>query len=512
MNRFILLTFILINAFSLYSQEVIWEKLLFLDTLNKIVNNHPNKLHGYSVNEDSQRNLLVSVLFNSKPQDGGANSAVLKFDSYGNLIWYHLFFKSHPLFPSKFFQDKTGNYIFLGKYPLYSDWENSICDKFVSFVAKFSAENNIPIFEHFTTVATEIEKILPSNPPNFFFDSNGNIVFTSVSKPAGLDTLFMLRFDNNGNFISYSPIDTLEPRDSSYGEVFIVQDEANNYFICGNLTGRDNWGRVFVIKTNNSLKREFIKFYEISPGIGEYILDCKYFKNNIFLLSRLGGVSRDSYPKLNVIRKLDLNGNLIYQNLFGIGDRFDRIHYFTSFVINEDGLPICAGVIQDLDNTVWIPKFPTITKIGYDGMMEWNYFLPSISNLKYDLTGIINTTDDSYVVVGRAGDSLYLAKLSIPPSKVDGDNQGDDLLDVFPSPCFECGTINVKIHINQMEDLKLAIYNSMGSLLQKINLENISIGENYLSIQRIPNSSGVFWVRLEGDGKIIASKPLVFIY
>lgn len=251
MLLFIALAFI--NYFS-FSQEILWEREIFLDTLKKFY--EYNYLHGTSIAETKEGDILIIAAFAREPFY--PSCMVGKCDLLGNLLWYHLFLKDNPLFESFFFQSEIGDYVFIGTYPLhvYKD----IRSIFAPFVAKFSPIGNTPFYEYNIDIEDSNARLLPLfDEPRYIIDNYGNIVYAySSSNLKYRDTLKIFKFNSDGKFVSYTPIDTLGVADSSYKNLIVFQNEKDEYLIGGYLSFDPNGhSNFFLIKTDKTLKKLF---------------------------------------------------------------------------------------------------------------------------------------------------------------------------------------------------------------------------------------------------------------
>lgn len=508
-SYFIVLPFLLMHSINLFTQEVIWEKKIFLDTLNNIIGNYipesRNYLMGKSVIENNEGNILVSADFLTPgpPKDKlkipYAGSALFKFDSQGNILWHYLFVKDTPLLPHIFFQNETGTYIFIGLHSLYAFADYWYA--FVPFVAKFTPLSNTPFYEYSIDLQDSniLGEIFYSSYNLLTIDNSSNIVYCSFSANSKIrDTLFLVQFNSDGKFLSFEPIDTLETNDSIYTNCQVFQNNLNEYFFIGVIMFyyEPPGKKLFLIKTDQNLKKIYKKYYELTTN--EIVISRVFAERYIYIITKT--------PDSLFIWKFEHNGDLVYRKILNFGK---SMTISKCIEINGKNL-LCSGynIIYDNNRTYYIPH---LVQINQNGIIDLDYIPPINLNLDYVLTSLCTTSDGHILVTGRISDSLYLAKIKIPILKID-DEQEQPFFEIYPFPLTADGnSIYIKFYLGNPIPIELEIYNTLGSCLQSIKYDNVKIGENFINIPLLSQNSSVYFVKLKTNGKILEIKPFVIV-
>ncbi len=511
-NIILLIIHLLVISY-LHSQNLLWEKTIFLDTIGKLSAAETIREGVYitvvnfkaTVSEDSNGNILISISAILKPESGDSlpKVVVFKCDSLGNVFWHYVFNKNRPIYPNSFYQDKIGDYFFIGVYPLYL-YQNRSWVYYAPYVAKFKPYESNPFFENITNSNDTIINYFPIyylTVSGFFSDNYDNILgFSNSVNFYSSNFLKLLFFDKDGNFKSLLNIDTLKTSDSLFyfDQAKLIQTTDGDYLICGNFgkRGINRYGKMFLYKLNRQGNKVWQKFF----GESRHLVDFQVSEKNIFVISK---VEASQTPYL--LSKFNLEDTSIYTN---VRINLDNKYYLTSNLLTTiDGGFIVCGTTYYKDFTI-----PHLIKFNQTGEIEFDYILPNDSTNMYWIRSIYKSSDGNYLICGSKDDSLYIAKVNIiPVSLVNWSDSDKEPFEIFPFPVIKHTSLNIKFRLVSIEKVEFELFDSYGSLLQKITPENLGIGDNYANIQISNLSSGIYWVKMSKCGNIIGAKPIIVL-
>lgn len=91
---------------------------------------------------------------------------------------------------------------------------------------------------------------------------------------------------------------------------------------------------------------------------------------------------------------------------------------------------------------------------------------------------------------------------------VDDVNAGENTISIYPNPS-NAGSTNVSFQLNNPQGVTVKVYNTMGQLVYEVPVSEITAGDNILSIDSSKFSSGIYTVKIEGNGFSTAQKFIV---
>ncbi|HEY1045838.1 MAG TPA: T9SS type A sorting domain-containing protein, partial [Bacteroidia bacterium] len=91
---------------------------------------------------------------------------------------------------------------------------------------------------------------------------------------------------------------------------------------------------------------------------------------------------------------------------------------------------------------------------------------------------------------------------------IDDVNGGDNSMSIYPNPS-NTGSTNVSFQLNNPEGVTVKVYNTMGQLVYEVPVSEITAGANNLTIDSSNFASGIYTVKIEGNGFSAAQKFIV---
>ncbi len=131
-----------------------------------------------------------------------------------------------------------------------------------------------------------------------------------------------------------------------------------------------------------------------------------------------------------------------------------------------------------------------------NGGNEWLLDDHFVGQFESNLIDLYMFSQDNIFAVTYSYGIIY--KYGIPNSSVvKMDVRNSDNLLIFPNPSFSGSSINIQIPENKL-DIKLTLYNSLGSLLEMQNVNILSPSQHTINYKpKVNLPSGTYWVRVE---------------
>jgi hypothetical protein len=463
------------------SQNIVWEKSFLFDTLNNLSGN-------YIVNSGNK--LFISAGISSNIM-GYSSSAVLSLDSAGKLNWYSLISKKNPLYPSILSIDKNGDINFIGYYVLY--WYSEYVSNFSPFLKRYNSDGKY-LFEFYSDTNNSVYKLLPKlQTSSIYLNKDYNLLVTTHVRKQ--DTLDLLVFDSNVNFINQYRIDTSSKKDIFIYPKSTIQSKVNNkIYLCGiDVSPQDllpNSGSLFLISLDSGYKKNFKKYYsyknnkESPKGIGSMS------DGSIIIISRIAN-SIDTTREKNILRKLDENGKIIFEKTFG--DESSDICF--NFIISKNDEIFCFGSKTIDDKFLF-----KLRKFDKNGIYIWGKTWGNISNKYNKILSAACSENSEIFITGRTGDSLYVAKLEDNKTDIKNEKLLTNASFVSPNPATDFIEISVGANGRSPLQSDVKIYNVLGEIQTTPSLRDTPPwkGGEKVSIDVSSLAPGMYFIRI-GD-------------
>ncbi|MCD4770028.1 MAG: T9SS type A sorting domain-containing protein, partial [Bacteroidales bacterium] len=394
---------------------------------------------------------------------------VMKTDSEGNLLWakrdtvsFQIENESQAIVETEDGGIISASYLYIGGTAMIKrdtngirEWANLLENLYVHSMDK-TIDNNI-IVAGTTTVNNSSTAMIAK------LNENGTIIWQNY-----------FEFDNSLWSVIQSISTTSNGNYLLSGRVKYEATEDAALVIKVNSDGDSLWTRIYDSTALDERANTIIEVDESNTIVGGYIENESGF-----------------------VWKLDSEGNTIWLETGTINCGYE----ITSFAKSSDGFII--SLFGDLVFNNSLRKFDS------DYNIEWTNDLPYFSGHGDKALGI--TSSEHIVVALYNPPYIVLTKLNSDGTDIDDNviNDSRTVLKAYPNPFNP--TINFSFTLEENSETEIKIFNIKGELISSIKEDFLNIGENKISWRTDNISSGVYFVQLKVNNKILETKKITLI-
>ena len=122
----------------------------------------------------------------------------------------------------------------------------------------------------------------------------------------------------------------------------------------------------------------------------------------------------------------------------------------------------------------------------------------------------MNINNQDYLAVCNQG-SIEIWSLEVTNSADDAINVTESKLTNHPNPFNPSTTISFELNNEQNEQVQIEIYNIKGQLVQELGVRNLELGMNEVVWNAEKFASGVYFYKLNVDGKQKGIKKMLLL-
>jgi hypothetical protein len=164
----------------------------------------------------------------------------------------------------------------------------------------------------------------------------------------------------------------------------------------------------------------------------------------------------------------------------------------------------------------------SVTKNTEKIFNTFNFTVPGVTRLPIDgqTANIINVnTENSFEELQDCEVIVFVQDLSTKEVyqsansvgtvlSIDDVNNPNDGISIYPNPSVD-GLTYVKFNINNTENVKINVYNTLGQVVETINSNNLVSGKNVLQINTDKYAKGMYTIQIDGNGFTASEKFIV---
>ena len=436
----IILLIIFLNS-QLYAEyNIIWEKVLYPDSL---INSVPEKV--YYINNQ----VFITYWGQNPKQNLFINSGIICIDNEGEINWKHEILKEKPVH-IQFIQKNDNIFDLIGTYTPYAvspqDPEQinyllkySISDSGYYDSEYYDESNDSSLFlGGIIYPYNKFYYVLTSSHTKYIikeFDNEGkftkNIFIDSNFNETPISTFSDFIISSNGNFIFL----TRHAATYQWGEEF-------SYIRCIDKNGKIIW------KTKLVIDGKYLNLYKIlETESNDFILIGRTYTDISTFQATL--------DKSLAILKVDIEGNIIFEKEIKIDSTtyIDR-NIMQSFSGQSSLLYGATKKVNWDDTSNFSSNFNfCIVQINSNGELLPNELIWT-NNIEKDnqIIDVSETNDGNYFIYGKSDTNLYLAKIKILPTAVDEEiNYAHSVLSLSPNPVTDYLYLKSNFLINKIE-------------------------------------------------------------
>ena len=475
----ILVVFVALSFFQVFSQDIVSEKLFMLESIDN--------LYPATIQRTSDNGYILScfVIHSFYKKDNG----MIKLNSDFDIEWHNIFNNGLDSYPEFAFENDNNEFIFIGKYfsrlyiqkmdnkgnKTYDLWDKQSCGGYYS--------SNIILNEK----------------------ENEYVYLSYASNSAEPNTLLLAKYDSLGIFKTCIGIDTIpfENKWNHYGAATISETSDKGFIIAGAESySVIEGGKLFLLKVDSNGEKEWRKVHEkelrqrpyeiMETSDGNYIVVGRYVNQSL-------DVKRPIF-----LRKYDKNGNEIWETNF----LEDAKHSYSSRLIEtaDSGFVFTGEVIRKNATKSYYDFY--LAKVNKNGEKEWEKTWLADSNCK--LSDIIEIAKDEYIVLGRADDDIINAKIRIYIAKIVDNTIGvnefteeESFSLLSPNPATDQITISLDIAYTSTPEID--IIDMLGFCIKA----EYNINDSEITINTSLLDPGIYFLRIRSGGKVETRKFVV---
>ena len=132
-------------------------------------------------------------------------------------------------------------------------------------------------------------------------------------------------------------------------------------------------------------------------------------------------------------------------------------------------------------------------------------YVPTIGNF-YNIIGVVDYSYGDFKIEPRNGSDISDSSFAV-------DEVVDNIISLsnYPNPFNPSTTIFFELNIENIEDIKIEIYNLKGQIIDQLRITNYEFGINEVSWNAEGFASGMYYYKLTVNGEEIETKKMLIL-